>query len=287
MEAFYGADSWIMAELPISSVNMKRLRLPLILTAVALAATAYAAAIEPSSSLDLILQDLANTATPDQALQVVDAIRASPRLTESFDRLASARQLTGIRIVAPEALQSVRNAHFSAYLDGTQIVIAAPLLKELSKSRLYDLVQSGDVLPNNTTFVLAHLAYHLRTAQEASFADDKFRRQVQAMSQRPGSHDYTVILQAHSQAALTDEASAVIEAWDDTIDAASSQAHAQLQPPQFVSVLMNLRYRGILNKAMKQTPHMVITDGGYVEANANNMQAVVAALKSSQLMDVQ
>ena len=45
------------------------------------------------------------------------------------------------------------------------MVFTQTLLSQLTKNREFDVVDQDDILPNNTTFVLANLAFHLRAGE--------------------------------------------------------------------------------------------------------------------------
>jgi hypothetical protein len=74
--------------------------------------------------------------------------------------LAATGALTAIKVVPVSDIPSAKRALFRGVVDGTTIVVSTELLADLQKKRLFDVVFDDDVLPNNTTFVLSHLAYH-------------------------------------------------------------------------------------------------------------------------------
>jgi hypothetical protein len=151
------------------------------------------------------------------------------------------------------------------------------------------VVGKDDLLPNNTSFVLAHLAHHLASADDMKASEAKAQFQIEALKKTPGKHDFRPIMEANAWAHLGDEAAALIDAWNATVDAAATQARAPMKIQQLPSFLMNLRYRGIFLQAVKQSPphQLKIGEGGRIAPTQDNVRALAETLKTSQVMDVQ
>lgn len=255
---------------------------------IVLALTGGYALPAPTPAIDTVLHRLDSETSPEQSQQIAEAIGASRQLKTDVEQLAASDKLTGIRIVQQSELKPVGGAHFNAYLDGTQVVIGAPLLKDLSNNLLIDVVREGDIRPNNTSFVLAHLAYHLRTRDEMNAHDDRVRRRIDALRKTTGSHDYTAIEREATWVRIADEASALISAWNDVIEDATARNQGRaLSLEQVSTVLVNLRYRGIFLQAINIPRQLKFSDGGRIEPNEANIKALSTALASMALMDVQ
>jgi hypothetical protein len=130
-------------------------------------------------------------------------------------------------------------------------------------------VYPGDILPNSTTFVLAHLAYHLATPL-------------------PNPKQFP-IMKSFVAAMLDHEARAYIQAWNDTLDAAVQQnANRPLTPGQVGNLMLNMRYRFVFTKALAQTTDKLeITPSGVIDETEANTKAVETALETSSIADIQ
>lgn len=175
-----------------------------------------------SPGLSRVLDDLLKSASSQQYSQIKEAIDASPDLAKQLDELSRSGLLSGIKVL-PER---TTNLPFDGYIEGSTITVTTALLAELRKSRIFDVVTPSDVLPNNTAFVLAHLAQHLRTASEMQ----------RALKTTPNPTLYTEIR-------LKDEAVAFIEGWNVVVDIATQGGTKQLSSAQIATLLMNTRYR--------------------------------------------
>lgn len=255
----------------------------------ALSAAAQSAAPSPNVELTAVLQELSESATPEQVRQISDAIAASPTLIEQLNSLAASRRITQIRVAPPEAIRSVRGVRFGASLNGTQLVLAVNLLTELLKDRLIDVVKPNDVSPNNTTFVIGHLAFHAKTADEMAKVESDMKRMVVERSKEAGRHDYTDILQLGQRAWMEYEASAFIQGWNYVVDAATqANGGKTLSAEQVSSLLLNLRYRFAFMKALQiREVGIQISNTGMIQMNERNIKAIAEALRISPMADVQ
>ena len=237
-------------------------------TAGAVLNQAFAASVAPNAALEKVFQRLSASATTGKYKQVADAVKASPHLTEQLNTLASSGKLTEIVVLTPAtAAAAPKPGPFSAWTQGTTILFTETLLDQLTRNREFDVVRPDDVLPNNTTFVLAHLAYHLNTPIPSAKA---------------------VGVDAYVAAMLDTEARAYIQSWNDTLDAAAQQNGARLTPQQIATLMLNLRYRFAFYKALNHpTDKIRIEMSGVIEENDGNARAIVTALKTSSVADIQ
>lgn len=257
--------------------------LPLFLAASCAASPAMA---DPTSvdapavaSLRAVLDKLSATADKDQAAQIAGAIQASPRLAATCNTLAGDGKLVAIVVYTPGKDAAKPKGPFQAWTENGTIMISAPLLLELRKSRLYDVVTPDDVLPNNTAFVLGHLAYHLQHPV-APVTAPKFA---------PGqAHDYTQTIQEYQANRMNAESNAFIEGWNVAVDAATSANEGRpLKGNQVVSLLMNLRYRFGFIGGLQQTENKLqIKEGGWIVPDEANVKVFGAVLAKSRVADI-
>ncbi len=236
------------------------------------AGQASAASITPNRELDTILKKLRSSASSDQYQQIDSAIRSSRPLIDELDRLAASGKLTEI-VVLPAAATS--NAptpgRFRAWATDTSIVFTESLLSQLTKNREYDVVSPDDILPNNTTFVLGHLAFHLDAGKIMAKPGDV-----------PHLNDYIAAM-------LNQEARAYIHAWNDALDAAVQQNNDKpLTPRQIANFMFNLHYRFAFLKAQRQpTDKIHLEQNGVIDDGDANARAIVDALKDAAIADIQ
>lgn len=255
----------------------------------ALSAGARSAPPSPNAALTAVLQKLSESANPEQLSQISSAIAASPALGEQLNALAASRKITEIRVVPPEAIQAVRGVRFGASLNGTQLVLATSLLSELLKNRLYDVVKPNDMLPNNTTFVIGHLAFHAKTTDEMFKFDSDMKRMIEERSKTAGQHDYTDLLLLGQRTQIENEASAFVQGWNYVVDAATqANGGKTLTAEQVSSLLLNLRYRFAITKALQiKDGGIQISNTGMIQMNERNIKAIATALGTSPMADIQ
>lgn len=255
----------------------------------ALSAGARSASPSPNAELTAVLQKLSQSANPEQFSQISSAITASPTLSEQLNELAASGKITEIRVVPLEAIQTVRGGRFGASLNGTQLVLAANLLAELVKNRLFDVVKPNDVLPNNTTFVIGHLAFHAKTTDEMSKFDSDMKRMIEERSKTAGQHDFTALFLLSQRTRIENEASAFIQGWNYVVDAATqANGGKALTTEQVSSLLINLRYRFAFVKALQiKDDGVQISNTGMIHMNERNIKAVATALGTSPMADIQ
>lgn len=257
------------------------------LPALALLALALGArGAQAAPEVDAILRQLAATATPEQTRQIADAIQSSPWLAAQLEDLAAVGKLTRIRVVAPESLPARLDARELATLNNNDMIITAPLLAQLARTTPAGDAHSDQVRPNNTVFVLAYLAHHLRNADHVRLSIAEALGHIADQRHRAGPYANNAIVLTGQRVLLTEGAGALIDGWNATIDAATAQAHAPLKPAQTVSVVLGMRYRAIFNKALTQTPRLQIEESGRIEPTAGNMEALIEALKISHPVEL-
>jgi hypothetical protein len=254
---------------------LRSLAIYLLVVGISLAAgqQTIAASGAPNRELETVLGRLRTNAGSDQYRQIDEAVKSSPKLIEQLNQLAASGELTEIVILTSAAAATApKPGPFSAWTSGSSIVFVESLLPELTKNREYDVVYPDDILPNNTTFVLGHLGYHLNAGKVIG---------------KPGGNvsnlnDYIVGM-------LDQEARAFIQAWNDALDAAIQQNNDKpLTPRQIADLMLNLRYRFAFLKALNlPTDKIHLEQNGVIEESESNAKAITTVLKSSSLADVQ
>lgn len=219
-----------------------------------------------SGPLHSVLENFAARSTPEQYAQVFQAIASSRQLAMQLNDLAQTGLFDGINVSGVK-----KNGIFGAFVDRTKIVFTADYLQAVAHTQPYDVRPPGAVLPNNLTFVLDHLAYHLRTARTAP---------------TPSTTPNPL---AFARAKIADEAVADIQGWNDVVDAAEAENSGKpLSPAQVGYLLLSLRYRVIFLKAGKQpSQKLEYAQDGRIELNQKNIDAVAVALANMNLFDIE
>lgn len=226
-------------------------------------------AIEPpSAAVESVLHELKDSAAPGDYQQIADAIASSEALQRELSELVTANRFTGFSISPRAQVTDGRAAIFGAFTQDPKIVCTTEYLTELKKTRLFDVVNPDDILPDNTVFVLAHLLYHIRNPLDP---------------RKYSSPD------AFAEAAIKIEASAFIQAWNTTLQAAERKNDGKpLSARQVGQLLMNARYRFALIGAMRQkVDPLKFLSSGLVEANDMNVQAIATTLRNSRHADLE
>lgn len=248
-----------------------------------------------AGSLEEVLAPLANDVS---AAPVLHAIDASPSLKQRMETLASTGQLTAIRIVPDSTPPKVRGQAFGGAIDDTSMILTAGLLTALQQNRRTDVITENDVLPDNTVFVLSHLARHLeiRTRQEQFNAhfQELVHDALEKADQSGTEFDPQPLIEFATQGNLRLEAECMISGWNAVVDAAihttgkdnttdEAEVAMMLGP-----LLFNLRYRDVFNKAMalpQDQRIQLMADG--IPMDQRNIDAIVAALMQMQMFDIQ
>lgn len=245
-----------------------------ILTAYAFTVTAHAATPVPvaNPSLDAVLQKLSSSAPANDVARIEKAIHASPALLGQLNALASSGKLKSITVKSGEVAAVDHGADFGAAFDANGIVLSEVFLGKQSQMA-YDVRTPNEVLPNNTVFVLGHLAYHLRDAQY-----------VEQAAHRAANED------AFMTEVMRNEAAAFIQGWNDVVDAATvTNGNKPLSGGQAGQLMINLLYRSAFIRAMnaKVGQKLDFSKGGYIEASDRNLDAMAAALRNKPLAGLQ
>lgn len=248
-----------------------------------------------AGSLDEVLAPLANNTS---AVSILRAVDASPALKQRMEVLAGTGQLTAIDIVSDSAPPVVRGQPFAGAIDDTRIVLTTGLLAALEQNRRSDVISEHDVLPDNTVFVLSHLAHHLeiRTRQEQfdEHLQELVHEALEKADQSGTELDQQPLIQYATQGNLELEAECMISGWNAVVNAAihttgkdntTDEAEVAMM---LAPLLINLRYREVFTKAMElpQDQRIQLQANG-IPMDQRNINAVVAALMQMQLLDIQ
>lgn len=245
-----------------------------ILAAYAFSAIAHAATPAPAATpaLDAVLQKLASSAPDSDVARIKKAIHASPALLGQLDALASSGKLRSITVKPGEVALASNGASFGAAFDAEGMVFSEAFLGKQSRMA-YDVRIPNEILPNNTVFLLGHLAYHLRDAQY-----------VEQAAHRSATED------AFMAEVMRNEAAAFIQGWNDVVDAATlANGNKRLSGGQVGELLINLLYRSAFIKAMnaKGDQKLNFLKDGRIETSEQNLSAMAAALRDKPLAGLQ
>jgi len=230
-------------------------------------------------ALQSVLQRLSASAPTEYADQIVGAIQATPLLKAQLGALAEAGILKEIKAQEQAALPA-KAGMFGGFAGDNSILFTLQYLVALRKERYFDVRHDDDVPPNHMVFALGHLAQHLAAADELRTAQRNLR---------PAALGDMVNLQ------LQTEARAWIAGWNAMINnAIIRNGPKPLAVPQIGQLIMNFRYRAFVLKAMKPPADDAVTvealtfsPSGALENSPRNVAAFVAALKHSQMADIE
>ncbi len=245
-----------------------------ILVACGLVLPAYSSTPTPTinTSLDAVLRKLSSSTPGNEVPQIEQAIHASPALLGQLDALASSGKLKTIAVKSGDVAVVINGASFGAAFDTDGMVLAETFLGKQNRMA-YDVRTPNEVLPNNTVFVLGHLAYHLRDTQY-----------VEEAAHRAANED------AFMTQVMRNEAGAFIQGWNDVVDAATvANGNKPLLPGQVGQLLINLRYRSAFLRAMnaKSGQKLAFLKDGRIEASDQNLNVMAAALRNSPMADIE
>lgn len=255
-------------------VLMRSLVVHLFVVGICLAGAQHASATSttPNRELNAILKKLRTSASSDQYQQIDSAVKSSRTLIDELNRLAASGKLTEIVVLTSATISNAPTpGRFRAWASDTSIVFTESLLSQLTKTREYDVAFPDDILPNNTTFVLGHLAFHLDVGKIVAKPGDL-----------PHLNDYIAAM-------LNQEARAYIHAWNDALDAAVQQNNDKpLTARQIANFMFNLHYRFAFLKALRQpTDKIHLEQNGVIDDGDSNAEALVDALKDTPIADIQ
>lgn len=248
---------------------MKHPAIALLLASALLALTpAFAQAAEPAVRLAAALQDLKDKSGAEAQAQIAAAVAASPQLQQRMEDLLARDHFKGFVVLPRAQLLPGRAGRLGGYVEASQIVLTLEFLTQLKKSRYFDVVEADDVPPNNTTFALAHLLYHI---------------------EHPAPDPRRMPIMEFMQVSMRAEASAFIVAWNAMLEAAeTSNKGRPLTVQQQTQLLFNTRYAfaillGLENKA--QT--LQFDERGAIELNEGNITAIATPLSKARVADIQ
>ncbi len=202
------------------------------------------------------------TGTPQQRSPVVEAINASPALTQQLAAAANAGQLAAIGVAPPGRPPA---SPFATTIDRGKIVLASDFATQTGKKRLIDVAVPNEILPNNLVFVLGSLAYHL--------------------AHPPPTPQGYPNPAAYSQARLDQDARSFIQGWNDVVDAATREnANQPLGVQQQGALLANLRYRAVLLNTTGSNK-LVFEPTGTIRPTEPNVAAVTDTVRRATLLD--
>jgi hypothetical protein len=225
-----------------------------------------------NSALAKIMDELSRSATKERHAQIVDAVRASPSLTQALNRSAANGKLTAVRVVERERLPAKKAARFGGMIDGGAILFTPQFLQAQLGPRMFDVRYDDDIEPDNTAFALAHLAHHIANEQAV----------IKAMASSPSS-------EAWIQKRLEHEAEAFILGWNAMLEAARrANAGRDLSERQITQLLMNTRYRFAFAPALDLPEKLRFTPpSGRIDMDERNIKAIARVLATSNLPDIE
>jgi hypothetical protein len=251
-------------------------------------AATHAIAAVPNSELQSVLSKLKASSTPDQYQMFEQAIDASPALTEQLNDVAASGQLTAIVIGEKSALPRT-GSPFSAYVYETTWAFTPEFIQQQSKTRYMDVVMPGDLLGNNMVFALGELAYNTKSAPQVAASEQTLNDQMrQAIKQSQGHFDATDFLKQSMKLHIGNTVLGFIQGWNDMLDAAVKENSGQpLTLRQLVSLTENFRYRAVFMRAMRSPHPLQYQNNGRIEPTDANRDAMIEALKTMPLYDLQ
>jgi hypothetical protein len=226
------------------------------------------AALVYGKQLKEILRNLTDSVPAAQSEQIIGALNASPSLGRQLDRLASEGRLTAI-IVATK-IPMTNGLQLGGTIVETSIYFSSSFLALLQQN-FSDDRHIDDLAANNTVFALGDLAYLMATDAEMAAALK------------------TLDKDAFVRKAMTRKANALIQGWDDVVEAAAQANHGKDPTPgQIGTLLLNMRYRAVFLQAqdLKAGP-LFIPDSGMIERNDANISALVSVLGNMKVMDLE
>lgn len=207
-------------------------------------------AVVTGPKLQAIVDAFGRQSTPDQYVQIADALVASPALMRQLASEAEAGRLTGIEVGPPHRLSG---APFAAMAGRKRLVLGADFLMQVAKRRMFQMAYADDILPNNLVFVLGSLAFYLQSQSSASN--------------------------------LERDARACIQGWNDVMEVAVREnGDKPLSPQQHAMLLLNLRYRTVFMGSAKGGK-VKWSSSGTLEPTDENVAVIAETLKNAKLLD--
>lgn len=227
-----------------------------------------------NSKLNLVLEQLKVSTNSNNYDQIVGAINVSPTLISEFNKLSESGKFTGFIIANKKEIsgnKEIKNNNmvsvFGGFISGSKIIITTEFLQELKKDRIYDVIYSDDIRPNNTVFALSHFVYHL------NFPVD--------IAKYSSPMDY-------ANAKINNEASAFIESWNAMLEVAQKNNNNKvLSNRQVGQLFMNTRYKFVFIISDKQPNLLKFSSDGSIERNKSNIEAIASSLVNSKMADLE
>ncbi|OXI87577.1 hypothetical protein CFB50_03070 [Burkholderia sp. AU33423] len=248
------------------------------------ASAADAAAAEPAPTpaaqavypaVERLLGELRTRSTPDQYAAVARAIHASPALAGQLNELVDAGLLTRIAVDSGEPALGRTSG---ALRNGSVWILTPAFVESQAPRRLSHVVHDGDILPDNMVFALGYMAWRAKHDADVS-------REAAALRASDDSADEKKRRWIELNTRI--DAGGFIQGWNDTVDAAAVQHDGRpVGITQIVPMLMNLRYRGPLIKAIQATPPLRVTATTFPFDDAS-IDALALALKGSSVIDIE
>ncbi|KVQ39289.1 hypothetical protein WK03_29340 [Burkholderia cepacia] len=263
------------------------MRVAAVVVAVCGAAVAGASAAEPASlqgspaahaAVERLLADLRTRSTPGQYAAVARAIHASPALAAQLDELVEAGLLTRIAVDSGEPALGRTTG---ALRNGSVWILTPAFVANQAPRRLFDVVEADDILPDNMVFALGYMAWRAKHDADVSRAADALRASDDSADAKK---------QQWIDLNTRIDAGGFIQGWNDTVDAATFQHDGRpIGIVPAVQMMMNLRYRGPLLKAIRATPpaRTLRITGPALALDADNLDALASALKTSPVIDIE
>lgn len=231
-------------------------------------------------------------AAPDQLAQIEKAVQASPLLAQQLSDVAADGRLARIDIVATDRVRLAgAQSPFRAGISGTDMRITQGLLKDLQVGCAFRPAKLDEICPDNTVFVLGHLAYLAKTAKDMADVDAQRLPALRAVDGTPRASspvDVSDLIGRNVMKRLEREAAAFITGWNCVVDEATVRNARPLTRQQIVSMMANLRYRfALFNAAIQGNAPLTVLPSGLVELSARNIQAVRAVLAESAIADIE
>lgn len=230
------------------------------------------------AAVERLLADLRTHSTPDQYTAVAGAIHTSPALAVQLDELVGAGLLTRITVDSGEPALGRTTG---ALRNGSVWILTPAFVANQAPRRLFDVVQEDDILPDNMVFALGYMAWRAKHDADVSRASEALRASDDSADAKK---------QRWIDLNMRIDAGGFIQGWNDTVDAATFRHDGRpISIVQAVQMMMNLRYRGPLIKAIQAAPpaRKLRITGPALEPNAGNLDALVSALQSAPVIDIE
>ncbi len=199
---------------------------------------------------------------PEAHAQIAEALNQSPATRNYLQQVPT---FSGFEIIN---VADRGNTPYAAFVKDGKIVISKELLTDLKKRELMHHAPPGTIFPNQTLFVVSHLAYHVKGDRLPS-------------SRMPNRDEFI-------RQRIAFEAKAYIHSWNALIDWVISQnAGKPLEVFQVGELLLQTRYRGIYNRAFNETPKLKMEDSGHIRETPDNVEAISGAIAKSPISDIE